>query len=83
MGCSKNDTDLNIRIPVVMIQRSGGDILNKSMGDGKTGKLLTLRIFLMRQQDKNRESHKFLGETISPQNYDKTDPFRSFGMTDI
>ncbi|KAJ8438920.1 hypothetical protein Cgig2_033807 [Carnegiea gigantea] len=49
MGCSKNDTNLNITIPVVMIQRSGGDILTKSVGAGKRGKLLKLGIFFMRQ----------------------------------
>ncbi|GMH09668.1 hypothetical protein Nepgr_011509 [Nepenthes gracilis] len=35
MICSKNDTALNITIPVVSITKSGGDTLNKSMVAGK------------------------------------------------
>lgn len=31
MSCSKNETDLDITIPVVMILKSGGDILNKAV----------------------------------------------------
>lgn len=46
MGCSKNDTNLNITIPVVMIQRSGGDILTKSVGAGKR---VDLQIYLLKR----------------------------------
>ena len=37
MVCSENDTSLNISIPVVMIPKSEGDAVNKSMAD-KHGK---------------------------------------------
>lgn len=41
MVCSDNDTTLNITIPVVMIPKSGGEVLNKSMaGGGKVEILL-------------------------------------------
>ncbi|KAL3506589.1 hypothetical protein ACH5RR_031971 [Cinchona calisaya] len=33
MGCPKKDMNLNITIPVVMISKSGGEALNKSMSD--------------------------------------------------
>ncbi|EOY04904.1 Signal peptide peptidase family protein, expressed isoform 1 [Theobroma cacao] len=33
MVCSENDTSLNISIPVVMIPKSAGDVVNKSMAD--------------------------------------------------
>ncbi|RVW14191.1 Signal peptide peptidase-like 2 [Vitis vinifera] len=35
MVCSENDTIVNITIPVVMIPKSGGDTLSKSIADGK------------------------------------------------
>ncbi|KAK6914396.1 Peptidase A22B, signal peptide peptidase, partial [Dillenia turbinata] len=34
MVCSKNDTSLNITIPVVMITKSGGEAIKKSIADG-------------------------------------------------
>ncbi|CAK9167727.1 unnamed protein product [Ilex paraguariensis] len=34
MGCSDDDTNSNITIPVVMISKSGGEAINKSMVDG-------------------------------------------------
>ena len=37
MICSDNDTAVNISIPVVMIPKSGGVALNKSMATGKRG----------------------------------------------
>ncbi|KAK2641723.1 hypothetical protein Ddye_023486 [Dipteronia dyeriana] len=40
MVCSTNDTSLNISIPVVMIPKSGGDALNKSMLNEKKVELL-------------------------------------------
>ncbi|XP_034685455.1 signal peptide peptidase-like 2 [Vitis riparia] len=40
MVCSENDTIVNITIPVVMIPKSGGDSLNKSIADGKKVELL-------------------------------------------
>ncbi|CAM8940667.1 unnamed protein product [Rhodiola kirilowii] len=40
MVCSDDDTGLNISIPVVMIPRSGGDILNMSMISGVTVDIL-------------------------------------------
>lgn len=46
MGCSTNDTDLNITIPILMIQRSAGDVLNKSMGAGKQ---VDLQIYLLKR----------------------------------
>lgn len=35
MVCTENDTSLDIKLPVVMIPKSGGDILKKSMAKGK------------------------------------------------
>jgi hypothetical protein len=35
MVCSDNDTAQNVSIPVVMISKSGGEALNKSMADGQ------------------------------------------------
>ncbi len=40
MVCSDNDTIVNISIPVVMIPKSGGDTLNKSIAYGKKVELL-------------------------------------------
>ncbi|PON66904.1 Peptidase A22B, signal peptide peptidase [Parasponia andersonii] len=40
MVCSENDTALNISIPVVMIPKSGGEALNKSLASGKRVELL-------------------------------------------
>lgn len=40
MACSKNETDLNITIPVVMISKFGGDILGKAVEAGNRGNLL-------------------------------------------
>ena len=40
MVCSENDTSLNISIPVVMIPKSAGDAVNKSMEE-KRGKHLS------------------------------------------
>ena len=40
MVCSDNDTIVNISIPVVMIPKSGGDTLNKSIAYGKKGEFL-------------------------------------------
>lgn len=37
MICSENETALNISIPVVMIPKSGGEALNKSIASGKKG----------------------------------------------
>jgi len=38
MGCPGNDTTLNITIPVVMVSKSGGEELNKSMTGGEKGR---------------------------------------------
>ena len=40
MVCSENVTIVNITIPVVMIPKSGGDTLSKSIADGKKGESL-------------------------------------------
>ncbi|XP_018824430.1 signal peptide peptidase-like 3 isoform X1 [Juglans regia] len=40
MDCSDSDAALNISIPVIMISKSGGEALNKSMGDGLKVELL-------------------------------------------
>ncbi|CAI9117346.1 OLC1v1018722C1 [Oldenlandia corymbosa var. corymbosa] len=40
MGCSDKDADLKITIPVVMISKSGGEALKKSMSDGRSVELL-------------------------------------------
>uniref|UniRef100_A0A2P2ILY0 Signal peptide peptidase-like 3 isoform X2 n=1 Tax=Rhizophora mucronata TaxID=61149 RepID=A0A2P2ILY0_RHIMU len=40
MGCEKNRTALDISIPTVMISKSGGDTLNKSVVDGQKVELL-------------------------------------------
>nr|DAD24076.1 TPA_asm: hypothetical protein HUJ06_025539 [Nelumbo nucifera] len=40
MVCSDNDTSLNITIPIVMIPKSGGDAIKKSMVDGGKVELL-------------------------------------------
>ncbi|KAE8022781.1 hypothetical protein FH972_008555 [Carpinus fangiana] len=40
MVCSENDTAQNVSIPVVMISKSGGRALNKSMADGQKVELL-------------------------------------------
>lgn len=40
MICSENETALNISIPVVMIPKSGGEALNKSIASGKKVELL-------------------------------------------
>lgn len=40
MVCSDNDTAQNVSIPVVMISKSGGEALNKSMADGQKLELL-------------------------------------------
>jgi hypothetical protein len=40
MVCSDNDTALNLSIPVVMIPKSAGEALNKSMASGHKGKPL-------------------------------------------
>ncbi|XP_022733039.1 signal peptide peptidase-like 3 isoform X2 [Durio zibethinus] len=40
MVCSENDTSLNISIPVVMIPKSAGDLVNKSMADKRVELLL-------------------------------------------
>ncbi|KAL2485423.1 Signal peptide peptidase-like 3 [Abeliophyllum distichum] len=40
MGCPGNDTTLNITIPVVMVSKSGGEELNKSMTGGAKVELL-------------------------------------------
>jgi hypothetical protein len=40
MVCSENDTAQNVSIPVVMISKSGGEALNKSMADGQKGDTL-------------------------------------------
>lgn len=44
MVCSNSDTALNISIPVIMISKSGGEALNKSMGDGQKGEHLNVLI---------------------------------------
>lgn len=38
MGCPENDTALNITIPVVMVSKSGGEEINKSMAGGEKGR---------------------------------------------
>lgn len=38
MECSENDTSLEIKIPVVAIPKSEGDIMQKSIGSGRKGK---------------------------------------------
>ncbi|WZY91613.1 hypothetical protein YC2023_063942 [Brassica napus] len=40
MGCMEKDTSLNVSIPVLMISKSSGDALNKSMVDNKSVELL-------------------------------------------
>lgn len=40
MVCSENDTSLNISIPVLMIPKSRGDALNKSIADKQRGEVL-------------------------------------------
>ncbi|KAK9146098.1 hypothetical protein Sjap_006001 [Stephania japonica] len=40
MVCSDNDTSLNIKIPVVMIPKSGGDLIKKSFEAGRKVELL-------------------------------------------
>jgi len=40
MGCMEKDTSLNVSIPVLMISKSSGDALNKSMVDNKNGEPL-------------------------------------------
>lgn len=40
MVCSDNDTTLNITIPVVMIPKSGGEAINKSMVHGGVGEFI-------------------------------------------
>lgn len=40
MVCADNDTALNISIPVVMIPKSGGEALNKSLANGQKGESL-------------------------------------------
>ncbi|XP_022846416.1 signal peptide peptidase-like 3 [Olea europaea var. sylvestris] len=40
MGCPENDTALNITIPVVMVSKSGGEEINKSMAGGEKVELL-------------------------------------------
>ncbi|XP_074264195.1 signal peptide peptidase-like 3 [Silene latifolia] len=46
MSCSKNDTNLNITIPVVMIQKSDGDTVNKAF---ESGKRVELQIYLLKR----------------------------------
>ncbi|KNA24466.1 hypothetical protein SOVF_015390 [Spinacia oleracea] len=46
MACSKNETDLNITIPVVMISKFGGDILGKAV---EAGNRVELRIYLLKR----------------------------------
>ncbi|CAI9778235.1 unnamed protein product [Fraxinus pennsylvanica] len=40
MGCPENETTLNITIPVVMVSKSGGEEINKSMAGGEKVELL-------------------------------------------
>lgn len=40
MVCEGNDTSLNIKIPVVMIPKSGGEAISKSIADGQTVEIL-------------------------------------------
>ncbi|KAK9082716.1 hypothetical protein Scep_029187 [Stephania cephalantha] len=40
MVCSDNDTSLNIKIPVVMIPKSGGDLIKKSFEAGRKVEIL-------------------------------------------
>ncbi|KAL0720285.1 hypothetical protein Bca4012_034884 [Brassica carinata] len=40
MGCMEKDTSLNVSIPVLMISKSSGDALNRSMVDNKSVELL-------------------------------------------
>lgn len=40
MGCSDNDKNLNVTIPVLMISKSGGEVIKNSMSDGHSGELL-------------------------------------------
>lgn len=40
MVCADNDTALNITIPVVMIPKSGGEAINKSMVHGGVGEFI-------------------------------------------
>lgn len=46
MACSKNETDLNITIPVIMILKSGGDILSKALDAGNR---VELQIYLLKR----------------------------------
>lgn len=40
MGCSEKDTNLNVTIPVVMISKSGGEVLKKSLSGGHSVEIL-------------------------------------------
>ena len=42
MVCSDNDTAINVSIPVVMIPKSGGETLNKSLASGQKGEPLII-----------------------------------------
>ncbi|KAL2900804.1 Signal peptide peptidase-like 2 [Bienertia sinuspersici] len=44
MSCSKNETDLNITIPVIMILKSGGDTFSKAV---KAGQSVELQMYLI------------------------------------
>lgn len=39
MVCNENDTSLNVTIPVVMIPKSAGENLRKSLANGERGEL--------------------------------------------
>lgn len=42
MGCGKNDTSKDINIPVVMISKSDGKIIQDNLASGKKGKVVPL-----------------------------------------
>lgn len=47
MGCEKNISALDISIPVVMIPKSAGAYLNKSMVDGQKGETFEYNYLLL------------------------------------
>lgn len=61
MVCSENDTSLNISIPVLMIPKSRGDALNKSMADKQRGVVLDFfyNVKLWFQSFSNKSSVSF------------------------
>lgn len=46
MVCSENDTSINITIPVVMIPKSAGEELTKSLATGAKGTFSSIFLLL-------------------------------------